>query len=143
MGRKEMTLCVLAAASGNAYTPVQVQKALFLIDSKAPELFSGDRYNFQPYDYGPFDKSVYQDVRQLAVEGLATASETNVGWMNRYWATEDGVKKGRELMESLPLKGRGFIEEISTYVRRLSFSQLVSAIYNEFPEMRARSVFKE
>ena len=36
-----------------------------------------------------------------------------------------------------------YIRQLLVWVRRLSFSSLVAAIYREFPDMKENSVFKE
>src|SRR5580692_8884957 len=60
--REQVALVVLSLAEGAPFTPVQIQKALFLASDKVPEAFElGSRYDFQPYDYGPFDRQVYSD----------------------------------------------------------------------------------
>ena len=64
MKRNELCLLMMALANGNPYTPVQVQKALFLATENLPSLLGkSPKYTFVPYDYGPFDKQVYQDLR--------------------------------------------------------------------------------
>jgi hypothetical protein len=66
---------MLAALSGGGeratYTPVQVQKLFFLIDREAAVYLSGPHFNFKPYDYGPFDKAVYDELQYLTKIGLA------------------------------------------------------------------------
>src|SRR5882672_7465136 len=52
--RDEIALVVLSLAEGALFTPVQIQKALFLASDKVADAFRRDsRYDFQPYDYGP------------------------------------------------------------------------------------------
>ena len=43
----------------------------------------------------------------------------------------------------LPAEAQSFLTRLGTWVRSLGFKELVSAIYREFPEMRANSVFRE
>src|SRR4051812_34921382 len=62
MTRGGLVLALLAAAQGRAYTPAQLQKAAFLVTRNLPQAFDrGETFDFQPYDYGPFDKGVYQE----------------------------------------------------------------------------------
>jgi hypothetical protein len=70
MTRQEFMLAVLAAGNGEAHTPVQAQKLFFLLDRTVPAGIGGPWFNFQPHDYGPFDKAVYEDLRALAAKGL-------------------------------------------------------------------------
>ena len=47
MNREDLTLVMLALAQGESYTPVQIQKAMFLADDLVREAFDS-RYNFEP-----------------------------------------------------------------------------------------------
>ena len=68
MERRQLLLAALSPAKGGQYTPVQVQKLIFLLDREASALTGGPHYKFVPYDYGPFDSDVYADLRSLADE---------------------------------------------------------------------------
>jgi hypothetical protein len=37
---------------------------------------------------------------------------------------------------------REYIASVASWVRQLSFQQLVASIYNKYPEMKANSVFR-
>ena len=69
MRREDLTLIMLALADGGSYTPVQIQKAMFLADDLVRDVFDS-RYDFQPYDYGPFDSDVYRDAKRMEADGL-------------------------------------------------------------------------
>ena len=57
--RSEMLLAILAASNGRPYTPVQMQKATFLVTRNLPHLVDiGQNYVFAPYDYGPYQYRV-------------------------------------------------------------------------------------
>jgi hypothetical protein len=139
--RDQVLLVVLSLANGNPFTPVQIQKSLFLADRKANGAFA-TRYHFEPYDYGPFDRHVYVDAEALSRQGLA-AIRSNSRGLNSYAATPAGVRRGRELQALLTNEQRSMIDRIVGLVRQLSFTELVSAIYRAYPEMRVRSVFRE
>jgi uncharacterized protein len=141
MRREDLTLVMLALAEGDRYTPVQIQKAMFLADDLVRPAFDC-RYDFQPYDYGPFDPDIYRHIREMEVDRLAQVSVTSRGW-NVYAATEDGCQRGRQLLERLAPEQQQMLRRISQFVRRLSFSDLVSSIYKAYPEMRSRSVFRD
>lgn len=141
MERKKFMLAVLASARGATYSPVQVQKLFFLIDQNISKLVDGPYFNFIPYNYGPFDKDVYEELEELATIGsVAIHHEKN--W-NNYKLTESGQKLGDTLLASLPKEAQDYIKKISAFVRSLTFTQLVSAVYKAYPEMRANSVFQE
>jgi DNA-binding PadR family transcriptional regulator len=141
MDRRNIILTAFAPADGASFTPVQVQKLLFLIDKEIPKLVGGPYFDFQPYYYGPFDASLYDELSMLESEGYVEVLPEQT-WLS-YRLTETGQKTGEELLNSLSPKAQEFIKTISAFVRSLSFSQLVSAIYKAYPEMKANSVFKE
>lgn len=141
MNRRDAVLAVLAAADGNGYGPAQLQKALFLISRNAADLFDDGRgFNFTPYDYGPFDKRVYDAADGLAAEGLCSVMRSSNGYRT-YSATAEGQKLGEELLNRLDPNKRSYIQEVSRWVRSLSFAQLVKAIYQAYPETRENSIF--
>jgi hypothetical protein len=142
LNREDVLLVMLSLAEGERLTPVQIQKSLFLADDKAAKAFRrGSRYHFEPYDYGPFDRHVYVDAQALAREGLAEIGTDPHGW-NTYAATKKGIRRGAELRAKLNDSEREMLAKILRLVRRLSFTELVSAIYRRYPHMKARSVFR-
>jgi hypothetical protein len=141
MTRKDIVLAALAPARGSPHTPVQVQKLLFLVDRNISKLVGGPYFNFQPYNYGPFDKAVYEVLEGLAGEGLV---ELCPDWKwNNYRLTEAGQKLGEKFLGSLKEDAREYIQRASDFVRSVSFTELISAIYKAYPEMRRNSVFQE
>jgi len=143
LSHEQMTLVVLSLADGGSFTPVQIQKALFLADDKARGAFRADsRYDFQPYDYGPFDWQVYADAENLERHGLAQINQQPGSRWRIYAASRAGVTEGHRLAELLSPDQREILRRIVNLVRSLSFNDLVSAIYRAYPPMRARSVFR-
>jgi hypothetical protein len=140
--REQIALVILSLANGEPFTPVQIQKALFLADDKASGAFSS-RYDFQPYDYGPFDRQVYSDIDELAQNGMAQINQQPGARWRTYSASVVGIDLGQHYAERLTDEQRAVLEKIVQLVRSLSFNELVSAIYRAYPPMRARSVFRE
>jgi hypothetical protein len=141
MERSKFVLAVLSSCPEAIYNPVQVQKLFFLIDRKISELVGGPYFNFTPYHYGPFDKQVYSDLEALSTEGLLAIEESSS--YRTYTTTKRGQTNGVDLLKDFPDKARGYIKELSDYVRGVSFNELVSSIYQAYPEMRANSVFRD
>ncbi|MDD5523530.1 MAG: hypothetical protein PHI84_22155 [Kiritimatiellae bacterium] len=139
MNEKSIVLAAMAPAKSALHTPVQVQKLLFLIDKEIPDLVEGPHFSFRPYDYGPFDSNVYDVLEQLQKQGLANIIIHK--WRN-YQLTENGQEEGTKILKNLDKTAQQYISEASLFVRRLSFNELVSAIYKAYPEMRANSVFQ-
>ena len=141
MERKEFVLAALAPAKGHVLRPVQVQKLFFLIDREIPNEVDGPRFDFQPYDYGPFDSEVYSELRALAADGLVDILQ-DWNWSS-YRLTVEGQEKAEKFFKTLSKKARDYIATVTEFVRGLSFTELVSAIYKAYPEMRANSAFRE
>ncbi len=143
MSRDDIVLAALAASNGATHTPVQIQKLLFLIARRVDQSsVDGPHFNFVPYDYGPFDSQVYRCLESLSAQGLVEiVEEADLRW-KKYRTSEQGLKQGMALLSSLPQPVSDYIKELSTFVRRLTFAELVSSIYRAYPEMRERSVFQ-
>ena len=142
MDRTSYVLCGLAPAQCATYSPVQVQKLFFLLDKGLETALGGSLFNFEPYHYGPFDQEVYQTLETLATEGLVEIELEPNGRWNTYRLTPEGQQRGEVLLGQFPPEVQQFIRDVSAFVRKLSFAQLVSAIYKAYPEMKANSVFQ-
>jgi uncharacterized protein len=143
MNRRDLVLAILVAAEGRPYTPVQIQKAVFVICDEYPGLIDdGPGFNFQPYDYGPFDSDVYSVLRELDDAGFADIAPSAYGNWNTYAASDDGIRVGQRLLDRMHNEPRHYVNEISAWVRSLSFTRLVRSIYEAYPRMRARSIFR-
>lgn len=143
MHRRDLLLAVLASAEGRAFTPVQLQKSVFLICRNVPSLInSGPTFNFTPYDYGPFDPSVYTEAESLALSGQAIIAPSASGRWSTYAASDIGVARGRALIAELQANIQDYIRRISEWVRSQSFRDLVKSIYDAYPEMKVNSVFR-
>ena len=115
MNKKEIILAAFAPALGAAHSPVQVQKLLFIIDKEISGLIGGPYFEFKPYDYGPFDKSLYDELGQLAYEGFVEMNQDR-GWRSCS-LTVKGQKEGDRLLASLPPEAIKFIGEVSKFVK--------------------------
>ena len=142
MSRDELILAALAAGGENAaYRPVQVQKLFFLIDREASALVGGPHFDFQPYDYGPFDRDVYTELDNLAERRLVTAQST--GAYRVYSLSYEGYQRGDDILwHRLDEAARTYLARIATWVLSLNFQQLVAAIYRRYPDMMVNSIFR-
>ncbi|MDE0099432.1 MAG: hypothetical protein OXM87_07475 [Truepera sp.] len=141
--RQEIVLAALAADPGASFEPVQVQKLFFLLDENIANALGGKQFKFKPYDFGPFDKDVYKELEILESKGLVwinTDSQENS--RRQYTLTFNGQGKGNEELASLDPGVQQYVKELSSWVRRLSFAQLVGSIYNAYPHMRKNSIFQ-
>jgi uncharacterized protein len=142
MNKQQLVLALLTCSGGAPFTPVQLQKAAFLVCREAPDALDEPRFHFEPYDYGPFDSDVYAEAQSLAGTGDATVSPSPFGRWNMYAATEAGLVEGKKILERLSDRNRKYVGEVADWVRRQSFSSLVKAIYKAYPDTKVNSVFR-
>ena len=140
MERSDLVLAVLAAGDGAAHTPVQVQKLLFLVDRRVASGLAGPFFDFQPYFYGPFDRQVYGVLEDLARQGKVEICLE--GPLRAYRLTRAGQDAGIALLKTMDAKVAAYIRSLSAIVRKMTFGELVSAVYRAYPEMKENSVFQ-
>lgn len=139
MDRRMYVLAALAAAGTEArFDPVRLQKYFFLLDRELEGESGCPHFDFQPYHYGPFDRAVYDQVEQLASEGLAIIDESRRYLL--YHLTEEGFASGARALADLPERARSYMAAASEWIFSLDFRDLLAAIYEYAPEMAVRSV---
>lgn len=145
MTPKDWTLLVIAEAGEHPVQPVQLQKALFLISRNLHprDLAAPKFYAFSPYDYGPFCSQVYADAERLETEGLVVISRPPETRFKTYRATEAGFQRASALKSALSSQATTYLTRVVEFTQSHTFNELVSAIYEAYPEMRANSVFQE
>ena len=142
MNRPAFVLSALAAAGRDArFDPVQVQKYFFLLDKEIPHRLDGPHFDFRPHNFGPFDKTLY-----LVLEELSAAGEVEIdisGRYRRFTATESGIRRGEEASSALPDQAQSYMRRAADWVRSLTFRQLLSSIYEHYPEMAVNSALPQ
>lgn len=140
---KDWTLATIASAS-KPLQPVQLQKALFLLSQNLPlsVVQEADFYAFEPHDYGPFCRTVYEDAEALEAEGLVEIRRPPASRFNLYSSTEAGDEKAAEFRTTIPRRAASYVDRVVTWTQSLSFNQLVSSIYQTYPSMKVNSVFQ-
>ena len=142
MNRNQIVLTAMAAGGHRAsFDPVQMQKYLFLIDREIPHWVGGPHFRFQPYDYGPFDKDVYSVLDSLAQKNCVNIDDTNR--YHRYSLTDSGLERGSARLDSLPEPIVRYLIRVARWVRCLTFRQLLTAIYQRYPDMAVKSVIPD
>lgn len=140
--RRYWVLLALASTEGSVFTPVQLQKTIFLIGERLGVSRGKDFYKFSPYDYGPFTPEVYRDAEILENEGLINIGYApNLRW-KMYSVLPKGVEFANELIRGIPTETVQKITEITNLVLNLSFKELIEEVYEEFPEYSGNSVFR-
>ena len=143
MTRQDWLLLALSKARNGTFSPVQAQKAMFLIGTEAKRYVGDDFYAFEPYDYGPFSSSVYSDLETLASESKVEIRQVP----GRRWSVYSITPEGRQSIDASAKdadpRATKYVSEVATWVSGLSFQQLVRAIYDKYPAYKANSIFKD
>lgn len=143
LSREDIILAVLSTVENFAYSPVQIQKLFFLIDKKVADKLGGPFFNFIAYNYGPFDQSIYDDLSKLAMKGYVEVLMSGLNQWRQYKLTTKGQEKGTNILQRLDEKLNKAIFSLASFVTSLSFAELVSAVYQAYPEMKVNSIFRD
>jgi len=138
MKKEELLLLVLDRAGEKGLTPAQLQKAIFLLSKNFPSKF-GNFYDFQPYNYGPFDKCIYLDFEKLEESGLAEKIDHN-NPRHLYSISSEGHKSTDNI--NIKAEEQEYIKRLVAWIQTLTFQELISTIYKKYPEYKANSIFR-
>jgi hypothetical protein len=142
MERRDWPLLVIAYGDGHPISPVQLQKSLFLLGRNAAPYIYTPFYEFTPYDYGPFDSRVYEDCDRLAADGYVAADRIVGRSWPEYTLTERGAERVRTVENEAPKEATTYLRSVVQWARSVTFQQLVTTIYDLYPEQRKNSVFR-
>lgn len=141
--RKAWIIVALAKAGEGGLTAVQLQKVLFLLGERRKPSVGKAFYKFKPYNYGPFSQEVYNDADLMAFDGLVELDASRGRSRRTYHLTEAGKGLAKKLAKELPEAGVTYLAETVAWAQRLSFEELVRAIYEAYPDMQKNSVFQK
>jgi len=142
MDRRTWTLLAIASGS-KPLTPAQLQKSIFLAQQKFPGVEGICEYNFEPYNYGPFDRRVYDDAESLAAEGLVAAVPGGGGRWTDFILTREGEAFIDKCESEIGHETRSYLKDVLKWAQSISFNDLIAAIYKAFPGMKVNSLFRE
>ena len=136
--RIDILLKIITAAEGDPISPVQLQKVAFLVGQECADYLPQSYYKFVPYDYGPFSAKLYQDAELLEKQGLISIDVNSNGGWKEYSAT---FRSSSADTNSIPEIVTNYIDRAVEWAMKLTFRELVSSIYYNFPEYRENSIF--
>ena len=139
ISRQDWLLLALARRGDNGLSPVQVQKVMFLIGTELPRAVGSNFYRFKPYNYGPFDRAVYDDLGELARDGFVSIDGS--GSWRRYAITANGLARAEEAKSRADRNALTYLDRVVDWVCSLAFTDLIRAIYAKYPSFRVNSVF--
>lgn len=140
--RTAWIIVALAKAGEAGLNAVQLQKVLFLLGDRRKKAVGGAFYKFKPYNYGPFSQEVYGDADRMMGEGLIELDTSHGPSRRTYHLTEAGKALAKRLEKELPADGVKYLTDTVAWAQRLSFEQLIRAIYEAYPAMQKNSVFQ-
>lgn len=143
MRNEDWILVALNCSEDKTLSPVQLQKSLFLFNNITPGIVNNDFYNFVPYHYGPFCLKIYEDADSLKLKNLISINNNIIERWEIYSITDKGLKYVDDLKKQIKPDVYNYVSKIVKWVKSKSFSQLINAIYNQFPEFKVNSVFKD
>jgi hypothetical protein len=139
--REDWLLMALAHRRGQPITPAQIQKAMFLMRMEAGRFVQPGFYEFIPYNYGPFDATIYHDLDALASRGLVSGGASPGRNWKTYAVTAEGMAAAERVVQMTDPAATRFLHDVVDWVCSLSFPGLVRSIYAKYPEFKANSVF--
>lgn len=143
MKKKEWTLLAIYHADREGLSPVQLQKSLFLLGKNLPGAVGNNYYQFIPYNYGPFDQTIYFDAEALSENWLISISYIHGRKWPQYFITSKGKEQVEKTLKKKTTKEViTYLAAVVKWVRSLTFQELLRAIYHAFPEFKSNSVFQ-
>ena len=144
----------------------RLEKLMFLLsrETSLKEIITRN-YAFDAYDYGPFSNEILDDIEALKSSNILKEisysgekleyidlqeSEMNVyedissiPSFKRYELTEKGEVIGKFLFDSLSDSQRNELIKIKKIYNSLPIKELLSYVYNTYPEVTKKSVIKD
>jgi uncharacterized protein YwgA len=164
----DLILMLLAAPTGTKSVRqrldgiTRLEKLLFLADQETsvPSEVT-DPFEFEPYDFGPYSKAIYEAVELLEQAGLVqedrafqgqaldSAEEAQVippeereGVERRFWLTEDGAAVAKLLSEQHP-KVASQLGQIKAQYGDMTLRRLIRYVYAKYPKYAEASKIRD
>lgn len=148
----------------------RLEKLVFLLEKESSFEGIGSFFPFEPNNFGPFSKEVYEAVEFL--EGcelvevrektyvspyaasdedklLSEISDDDSGGLTsemRFALTENGRKVARKMREAVARKKQSDVEEVDRIIRKYGtrpLNHLIRYVYRQYPEMTSKSIHPE
>lgn len=99
------------------------------------------KYNFIPYDYGPYSFILKNLLNDLELSGFIQI----VRYDDRtdYYLTESGVDKAKELSEKIDQKTKELILKLREEAENLGYAGVLRYVYSKYPEYTFASKIRD
>jgi uncharacterized protein YwgA len=142
MTKRDWLILLLAykGANSSALDPVRIQKGMFLLSMEGtiPE---AERYEFEPYHYGPYSFDLRSDADNLVRQNLADRLPVSGYTWGRYRLTQEGVDYAMRVIEEAGLTSARRVYEVKQAVTGKNFADLLREVYARYPAFAENSVF--
>lgn len=137
VGRDDLLLLMAKGAENGTYPfdAIRAMKSSFIVSQRGLTEWR-ELFDFRPYDYGPFDASVYRSRDSLVAQGLL---QVQAGNYDATCLTEAGQGRVKELEDQLG-PSADWLKRIGHWASSRSFAQLLREVYSEYPDFAARSI---
>jgi uncharacterized protein YwgA len=153
---KVLALALLYEAGGKIEGRTRFQKLAFLADQQLDD-YHIDPYEFIAYDYGPFDRDLFENLEWLEKEGLVESSESRTFGGDKRYDYRLTRKGKRRFEQNVPTSEDQTLDDLSESQRKLKriydvakevveeyngipISNLLRRVYDEYPEFAENSV---
>jgi hypothetical protein len=123
VAREDWVLLVIGASDG--LLPVQLQKALFLLGQRFPDLSRSGFYEFRSVTSGDFSEQAYADATGLLERGLVSIRSSARDGSRKYRLTRTGVERATRVETLAPPAIAQSLRRIVAWVSSRSLEQLI------------------
>lgn len=140
----QSTLLLFISSGSEQLDPIRVMKGLFVFTMEAPDAWlpRDARYDFVPYSYGPYSSQISSDLDYFASIGHLNAIRPQGRSWKYYSISDKGKVLTEQLASSFKPEALNYLRQLREYILKLSFRQLLDAVYTKYPEYAVNSVFK-
>ncbi|WP_276298819.1 hypothetical protein [Halorussus lipolyticus] len=128
-----------SAEEGRVEGRTRFQKLIFLIqnDFNVPE-----KFDYIPYDYGPFSKELCEEIERLERQGFVKRRQEQIpnGKKYLYNLTDEGRAHFQQLEDSEPEEAKEAAETVEQTFNDVPISRLLEYVYNNYPDYAEESV---
>ncbi|KXB07319.1 hypothetical protein AKJ52_00485 [candidate division MSBL1 archaeon SCGC-AAA382C18] len=145
MLKKKLLPLALIYTGGEAIEGrTRLQKMIFLAQQDMED--SVETYDYEPYDYGPFSKELYDDIDDLVDEGIIKEQKEKLddGRIKYFYEMSE---EGQEIIESKMDNNKDFhdlkekMEDIKSTYNKKNLRDLLNEVYSRYPKYAEESVF--
>jgi uncharacterized protein len=122
--------------------PIRIQKGMFLfaMESGAPD---SEVYQFEPYNWGPFSRTIYADLETLEAQGFIERVPVIGATYARYRRTADGEAAAARLSSKANPEHLDYLMDLRGKITKASFDRLLRAVYRQYPHYATRSMLNQ